>query len=185
VTDTESYGAAVDGDAEELKPVVTNPRHWKHLVLYVLIPLLIMVGALGVGFLKWRSENTGVIPTSAAQSVVVATDTTKAMLSYQPASVEKDLRSASERMTGPFRDQYLALVNEAVIPGVKQRNIIAVATVRQAALISADSSHAQVLVYIDQSIGLDGGAPTPTISSARVGLDKVGGRWLVSDFQPI
>ena len=58
------------------------------------------------------------------------------------------------------------------------------ATVPAMASASANSNHAVVLVFVNQTVvGQD--APTDTASSVRVTLDKVGGRWLISKFDPV
>jgi Mce-associated membrane protein len=72
-----------------------------------------------------------------------------------------------------------------VAPGAKQQHITAVATVPAAASVSATESHAEVLVFVDQTTTIGNDSPTQTTSSVRVTLDKVGGRWLISQFDPV
>ena len=54
-----------------------------------------------------------------------------------------------------------------------------------AAPVSAKADHAVVLLFVDQTVTVGADAPTNTTSSVRVTLDKVGGRWLISAFDPI
>jgi Mce-associated membrane protein len=42
-----------------------------------------------------------------------------------------------------------------------------------------------VLVFVNQTVVVGQGAPSDTASSVRVTLDKVGGRWLISKFDPV
>jgi Mce-associated membrane protein len=72
-----------------------------------------------------------------------------------------------------------------VIPGSQQKQISAVATVPAAASVRATESHAVVLLFVNQSVIIGQDAPTSTASSVRVSLDKVGGRWLISQFDPV
>jgi Mce-associated membrane protein len=72
-----------------------------------------------------------------------------------------------------------------VIPGAKQKQISAVATVPAMASVSADPRHAVVLVFVNQTVVVGQDAPTDTASSVRVTLDKVGDRWLISKFDPV
>jgi Mce-associated membrane protein len=51
--------------------------------------------------------------------------------------------------------------------------------------VSATGKHAVVLVFVDQTTTIGNDAPTQSTSSVRVSLDKVGGRWLVSQFDPV
>ena len=42
-----------------------------------------------------------------------------------------------------------------------------------------------LLVFVNQTTIIGTDAPTATASSVRVTLDKIGGRWLISDFTPV
>jgi Mce-associated membrane protein len=150
----------------------------------VLPALAILLGA-GAGYLKWHDRSARVSQTAAAQSVKAATENTIAMLSYRSGSVEKDLTAAGDRLTGSFRDDYTRLINEVVIPGAKQKQVSAVATVPAAASVSVTQNRAVVLVFVNQTTTVGQDPPTATASSVRVTLDKVGERWLVSQFEPI
>ena len=59
------------------------------------------------------------------------------------------------------------------------------AQVSAAASVSATAHHAVALVFVDQTVTIDGGAPSGTASSVRVTLDQVDDRWLVSGFDPV
>jgi Mce-associated membrane protein len=117
--------------------------------------------------------------------VQAATDGTVALLSYRADTVEKDLDAARGRLTGTFLNAYTSLTHEVVIPGAKQKQISAVATVPAAASISASANHAVVLLFVNQSLIMGQDAPTSTASSVRVTLDKVGDHWLISGFDPV
>jgi Mce-associated membrane protein len=123
--------------------------------------------------------------TARIESIQAATDATIKMLSYHPDTVEHDLGSARDLLSGAFRDSYTSLTNDVVIPGAKQKQISAVATVPGASSVSASRSHAVVLVYVDQTIIVGKDAPSSTASAVKVTLDKSSGRWLISDFTPV
>ena len=72
-----------------------------------------------------------------------------------------------------------------VIPGAKEKQISAVANVPEAASVSANPDHAVVLVFVNQTVIVGDSAPTDTASSVRITLDKVGDRWLISQFDPV
>ena len=161
------------------------PRDWQRLIGFVVLPaVVVLLGALA-GFLKWQSESQQETSAAAAESLSAARDTTTAILSYSPATVDKDLNAARERLTGSFLDSYTKLVNDVVIPSAKQKNITAVAQVPAAASVSATPNHAVALVFVNQATTIGNDAPTNTTSSVQVTLDKVGGRWLVSGFDPV
>lgn len=156
------------------------------IVFYGVLPGLALVLALAAGFLKFVDATDRVAQTAGVASVQAAKDAAVALLTYQPDSVERQLEAAQDRLTGSFRDSYSSVTRDVVIPGAKQQHISTVATVPAAASVSATESHAQVLLFIDQTatFGDGKGAPTATRSTVLVTLDKVGGRWLVSNFEP-
>jgi Mce-associated membrane protein len=117
--------------------------------------------------------------------VQAAKDSTVALLSYKPDTVEQQLTAARDRLTGDFRDSYTSLTHDVVIPGAKQKQISAVATVPAVASVSAAPNHAVVLVFVNQTVVVGRDAPTDTASAVRVTLDKIGERWLISKFDPV
>jgi Mce-associated membrane protein len=171
--------------AEREKP--KTRVNWSHVVAYGLLPGLALVLAMAAGFLKWQDNSVRNSAIARIESVQAAKDTTIRMLSYKPDSVEQQLNDARSLLTGDFRDQYTSLINDVVIPGAKQKQITAVASVPEggAASVSAEPNHAVVLVFVNQTVVVGQDAPTDTASSVRVTLDKVGDRWLISKFDPV
>jgi Mce-associated membrane protein len=153
--------------------------------VYVVLPALALLLASAAGFLKWQDGSARDAATARTESVHAATDSTIALLSYKPDTVGKDLDAARGRLTGTFLNAYTSLTHDVVIPGAKQKQISAVATVPAAASTSATGNHAVVLLFVNQTVIIGQDAPTNTASSVRVTLDKVGGRWLISQFDPV
>jgi Mce-associated membrane protein len=185
-SDPEALDSEVDDDvtADETRPEEPTGR-WRRVLVYGVLPALALLLALGAGYLKWQRDVASQSILARTQSVQAATESTIAMLSYKPDTVEKDLGAARDRLTGQFRDSYSSLVREVVIPGALRRRISAVATVPAAASVSATENRAVVLVFVDQTTTIGNDPPTDTASSVKVTLDKVGSRWLISDFTPV
>jgi Mce-associated membrane protein len=175
---------AGDGDAAEA-PVEQTSRFSRTRLLAAILPALALILALGVGYLKWLDGTARESRAAAEASVRAASESTVAILSYKPETVDRDLKAAADRLAEPFRQQYTQLVNDVVAPGAKQQHISAVATVPAAASVSATGKHAVVLVFVDQTTTIGDDAPTQSTSSVRVSLEKVGGRWLISQFDPV
>ena len=154
-------------------------------VAFVVLPAVALLLAAGAGYLKWEYASRQDSQRAAAESVTAAADTTAAILSYKPDTVDKKLSAARDRLTGSFLESYTTLINDVVIPGAKQKKITAVAQVPAAASVSATPSHAVVLVFVNQATTIGNDPATNTASSVRVTLDKIGDRWLVSGFDPI
>ena len=161
--------------------------NWSRVVAYGVLPGLALVLAVAAGFLKWQDNSVSSSEIARIESVQAAKDTTVKMLSYKPDSVEQQLNDARALLTGDFRDQYTSLINDVVIPGAKQKQITAVASVPEdgAASVSAEPNHAVVLVFVNQTVVVGQDVPTDTASSVRVTLDKDGDRWLISKFDPV
>jgi Mce-associated membrane protein len=182
VDETEAAEAAADAAAA---PVERGSQFSWTRLLVVALPALALIIALGVGYLKWLDGAARESRAAAEASVRAASESTIAILSYKPETVDRDLKAAAERLTAGFRQQYTQLVNDVVAPGAKQQHITAVATVPAAASVSATGKHAVVLVFVDQTTTIGNDAPTQTTSSVRVSLEKVDGRWLISQFDPV
>lgn len=179
-------------DAPQVKPSdtadtngLTRRRSTKRAVIFMVLPAVALLLALGSAWLKWWQSENRADQAAGVESIQVATESAIAMLSYQPDTIDNDLGSARDRLTGAFRDSYTELINDVVIPGAKQKRISAIATVPGAALVSASESQAVVLVMVNQTTVIGTDPPTQTSSSIRVTLDKVDDRWLISDFTPI
>jgi Mce-associated membrane protein len=158
---------------------------WGRVFGFVVLPALALILAIAAGYLKWMDNSVRDSDVAGIESVQAAKDNTIAILSYKPDTVEQQLHAARDLLTGEFRDSYTSLTNDVVIPGAKQKQISAVATVPAAASVSAKSNHAVVLVFVNQTVVVGQDAPSDSASSVRVTLDKINGRWLIAKFDPV
>lgn len=184
-TPDEPTGTA-DEASEPAEPEKPKRRiQWARVFAFGILPAVALLLALGAGYLKWMDNSVRDSARARDTSVQAAKDSTVALLSYKPDSVEQQLTAARDRLTGEFRDSYTSLTRDVVIPGAKQKQISAVATVPAAASVSAKSNRAVVLVFVNQTVIVGQDAPTDTASAVRVTLDKVGDSWLISSFDPV
>jgi Mce-associated membrane protein len=158
---------------------------WKPVLTFGVAPALALLLTVAAGYLKWTDSSVRDSDAAAIESVQSATASTIKMLSYEPQTVERDLGAARAGLTGPFRESYTQLTNDVVIPGSRQKNISAVATVPAASSVSASENHAVTLLFVNQTITVGNDAPSSTASAVKVTLDKVAGRWLISDLTPV
>jgi Mce-associated membrane protein len=181
------YDADDTGDDDAASDAPDRPGarfSWRRLLIAAL-PVLALLLALGVGYLKWLDGSARESRAAADESIRAASDSTIAILSYKPETVDQDLKAAADRLAEPFRQQYTQLVTDVVAPGAKQQHISAVATVPAAASVWATGKQAVVLVFVDQVTTIGTDAPTQSTSSVRVSLNKVDGRWLITQFDPV
>jgi Mce-associated membrane protein len=184
--DAEASPADPDLADEEAPPEDKGGvRRRVRLLAYGVLPALVLLLAVGTGYLKWFDGSTHAAELAGVEARQAAIDSTIAMLSYRPDTVDRDLGAAAGRLTGGFKESYTKLVHDVVIPGSKQQQITAVATVPAAATVSASANHVVVLVFADQTITIGHDTPSNTASRVRVTLDNVGGRWLIAGFDPI
>jgi Mce-associated membrane protein len=172
-------------DAAEAPKESRRAVNWTRVVTYGVLPALALLLFMVAGYLKWTDTTIRESHTARTESVQAARDGTVALLSYTPADVDKQLVAARDLLTGDFRNSYTGLTNDVVIPGAKQQQISAVATVPAASSVSATANHAVVLVFVNQTTTVGSSAPTALASTVRVTLDKVNGRWLISQFDPV
>jgi Mce-associated membrane protein len=175
-----------DEASESTEPEKPKRRiQWARVFALGVLPAVALLLAMGAGYLKWMDNSVRNSETARIESMQAAKDSTIALLSYKPDTVEQQLGAARDLLTGDFRDSYTSLTNDVVIPGAKQKQIAAVATVPAVASVSAKPDRAVVLVFVNQTVIVGQDAPTDTASSVRVTLDKVGDRWLISKFDPV
>lgn len=193
-TSADEIAADVLDDAAEIDAAETTDAApaagrrrvaWANVAVYGLLPAAVLALGGAAGYLQWKDVSLSQSDTAKKESTKAATDGTIALLSYKPETVDKDLEAAKKYMTGNFLDSYTSLTRDVVIPGSKQKKISAVATVPAAAWTKATPNHAVVMLFVDQTMIIGDSAPTSTASSVRVTLDKVEGRWLISQFDPM
>ena len=158
------------------------------VLAYGVLPALALLLAMVAGFLKGQDCSTGDAWDAGLgrdEAIQEARDATVALLSYRPDTVERDLGTARERLTGRVKDDYTSLSRDVVIPGSKQKQISAVATVAAVGSVSAGPSHLVILLFVNQTTTVGTEAPRQTNSSIRVTLDRRDGRWMVSGFDPV
>lgn len=155
------------------------------VLAYGLMPGLVLLLAIAAGLLKWQDVTSQDADAVRAESTEFASDSTIAILSYSPDTVDADVAAARELVTDGFRDSYLQLAHDRVIPDAKDRHITATVSVSGTASVSAGASHAVVLVFADQTRVSDSSRPVEVPASFLVTLDYFDGRWLVSDFEPV
>jgi Mce-associated membrane protein len=183
--DTSAASAQASEPHNHQRPPSPRRIGWSRMVAYALLPALALLMASAAGYLKWQDATQREDQAAHPQSVQAAVDGTVALLSYRPETVDKDLEAAKSRLTGKFLDAYTSLTRDVVIPGAKQKQISATATVPAAALAAETATHAAVLLFVDQTVIVGKAAPTNAASSVRVTVDKIDGRWLISQFDPV
>lgn len=121
------------------------------------------------------------------QQVIDAASTgTVALLSYAPETLDQDLATARESMTGDFLTYYGKFTSDVVAPAVRDKGIKATAQVVRGAMMEMHPASAKVLVFLNQeTVSRERPDPALTASSVVVSLTKIDGSWLISAFDPV
>ncbi|MFE9784415.1 h domain protein [Nocardia salmonicida] len=145
---------------------------------------LIAALVLGVsGYQLWQQDKTEQARTDAMST---ASRTVSAMFTYEPATVDTELPRAADNLTESFRAEYLKLIEQAIAPGAKEKQLTVKATTQAEGVVSADPEKAVVLLYLNQlTTSKDATEGTTSGSRVRVSLDKADNRWLVSQVTPV
>jgi len=161
---------------------MTRRVNWSRVLVYGLVPTFVLLLAIAAGLLKWHDASIRHLEVARSQSVSAAKQSTDAMMTFRYDTIDHDVAATRERLTGGFLDTYIRRTKQELIPNAKSERIVATATVPDAAPEIITPNHAVVLVFISQTVKIGDAAPTETGSSARVTLEKIGERWLISEF---
>jgi Mce-associated membrane protein len=156
--------------------------NWSRVLVYGLLPTFVLLLAIAAGLLKWKDSSVRAVELARIQSVTAAKDSTAAILTFRYDTIDHDVAATREKLTGNFLGAYTTRTQRELIPQAKQQRVVATAMVPAAAPEAVTPNHAVVLVFVSQTVKIGDSPPTETGSSARVTLDKIGGRWLTSEF---
>src|ERR1700683_126722 len=103
-----------EGGEDDVAAASINQRSrfsWTHLLVAVL-PILALILALGVGSLKWLDGTARESRAAAEQSIRAASDSTVAILSYKPETVDQGLQAGADLLTSGSLHAYTQLARE-------------------------------------------------------------------------
>ena len=144
------------------KPAVPRLQDIRSFVvrrLTLVLAVLVLLAAAGVGVSWWRAEHGSSVATSdgslvgdeaRTQALVAAADLTQRTLSYDYKTLANDMEVARPRMTPSFRKQYDATMSQ-VRDNTLKNKIVLEAVVVSTAIIEATEHRAKVLVFLNQT----------------------------------
>ncbi|MCW2823308.1 MAG: hypothetical protein JWQ91_225 [Aeromicrobium sp.] len=151
-----------------------------------------MLGALVVAaslvnvvlLVQGRSESSGNAARTAALEAAEAR--VPAMFSYRYVDLAADLAVAGSNTTGEFKTKYAKVLREVVLPNARKRKVSTQATVQAASVIRSTSSHAELLLFVNQATSTKT-AEQPVTSATRiiVTMTKTSDGWFVSGLEPV
>ena len=127
--------------------------------LTLVLAVLVLLAAAGVGVSWWGADHGSAVATSdgslvgdeaRTQALVAAADLTQRTLSYDYKTLANDMEVARPRMTPSFRKQYDATMSQ-VRDNTLKNKIVLEAVVVSTAIIDATEHRAKVLVFLNQT----------------------------------
>lgn len=161
-------------------------KKWLPIAL-ALATVVAIVALLVVGWGQLRTylddRNAG---TAGADATAAASDQVVAMLGYDYETAETTLPQSADGLTGDFREEYLKLVEQSIIPGAKEKNLTVRVSVQGAAVIEESADSVDLLMFVNQ-VTTSKDNPQAVTSGSRllVTAERVDDRWLVSALEPI
>jgi Mce-associated membrane protein len=141
------------------------------------LPALALLPASAAAFLKWQDawvRDAAVARTESVQAT--RRDTGAAVLAARHRAEGSQSRAGQAGQPDRYVPERPGSTTEADLRRGHRR---------AARLDSATDNHAVVLLFVNQTVIVGQSAPTNTASSVRLTLDKINGRWLISQFDPV
>ncbi|MEU4341297.1 h domain protein [Nocardia sp. NPDC023852] len=155
-------------------------------ILLAIVGVVVAAAAVIGGVNGYRYWDDRQAEQSRADAVATAGRTVEAMFTYNPQTVDTELRKSADNLGGSFRDDYLTLIDKQIAPGAKEKQLTVTATTQASGVISADRTHVEVLLFLNQvTTSKDTPQGTTTGSRVRVTLAKTHSRWLVEAVTPV
>lgn len=122
----------------------------------------------------------------AHQVIEAASDGAVALLSYSPATLDRDVANAKSRLTDDYLAYYQRFIDQIVGPSAQRGQVTTSATVVKAAVSELHPNSAVVLIFVKQkTASKEKPEQVVTSSSLRVALTKVHGSWLIEKFDAV
>lgn len=179
------------GPSRTVVPGLRDIRSFVQRRLTLVLAVLVVLAAAGVGVSWWRAEqgSVAVAPngslvsdTARTEVLVAAADLAQRTLSYNYKSLANDMEVARARMTPSFRKEYDATMSQ--VKANTEKNQIALQAVAvSSAIIHATEHDATVLVFLNQTTTVGTGKTTNrqlNRNSLVITLTRGDGNWDIS-----
>ena len=117
----------------------------------------------------------------------VAEEVVPGLLSYDHQSIADEVDGRAEQVGGTFREDYLSLVRDIVIPASDREQLVTqTSTAAVGAMQEAGPGRVQLMMFLNQT-STRAGQEEPSLSGSRVRvtMEQDGDRWLVSALDPV
>lgn len=161
-------------------------RGWRGSRGRIVVALAVVAGAAAVatiGYLGWRLHQVTAVDAAQQAALAAAKDYAVTLTTLDANSIDENYTRALDGATGEFKEAYSlgsAQLRQTLIDNHAAGNGVVV----DAAVKSATTTHAEVLLFVDQSI-TNAVRTEPRIDRNRIQMtmELVDGRWLASEVE--
>jgi Mce-associated membrane protein len=151
---------------------------WTFSVLAVLATAALIV----CGVLAYRAHAASQVDAARTQGLAAARSAAGVVLAYDHRHLDRDFARASGLLTGEFAEEYAMTTKDSVRSLATKTRAVVRADVRSASVVSASPERVVVLLFVNQTTTSSRTSePRTDLNRVRMTLERVGGRWLVSD----
>lgn len=165
---------------------LTVPADRRFVAIWAVVTSVAVIVAVVAGVLAWRGtsadDDDAAAPIRQAAAIAV-TD----LMNFSPDDDAADRARVAERLTGALAADYLTRGPDVVFPAATTSRVEMAAVVLDVGVTERTDSRARVLVFVDQSIALQGAPGEPErIGVARwATMTAEDGRWLLARLEPV
>jgi Mce-associated membrane protein len=148
------------------------------LVLVLVVVLVLSLATAGLGWNKARQDDK--VDAARRSVTTIAQAYAINLTTYDYATLDRDFARVLDNSTGSFKTQYTQ-ASQTLRDLIAKFKAKATGKVLETAVTSVDGGHAQVLLFVDQTV-VNANTKEPRIDRSRMkmGLEKQGRRWLIS-----
>jgi Mce-associated membrane protein len=152
----------------------------------VILAALAVVLSVTAGLLWFSNSARADKDDARSDALAAARKNVATLLSYDYRTISTAVDERAALVTGDFKSDYADLVNDQVAPAARKRKVVTRTDVVTAAVVSADTDQARLLLFLNQvSATKQSKVPLLTGSRVRVEMRKVDGTWRVADVTPL
>jgi Mce-associated membrane protein len=147
---------------------------------------VVLVVAIVTGFFWYQAGQYERTARARDQALAVVKDSVVQLLSYNFRTIDRQVSDTEGMLTGKFKDDYAALVENTVAQAAKDEQVAIQTAIVNESVVSSNPDRVVLLVFINQqSEGKANPSPILTGSRLRVTLDHQAGNWLISELTPV
>jgi Mce-associated membrane protein len=158
------------------------PSRWR-VVTAAVLTLLVAGSGVAAGILDTQASNAAATQRNRDAAAAAAKAEIPQILSYDYKTLSADIARARADTTGGFSGQFSELASQLIEPNAPKQQTVTKAVVPAAAAMDSSGDQVTVLVFVQQST-TSKQQPKAQVSAGqlRLTMQKVNGRWLVSQF---